>query len=110
MTINPRVSARAIRHRANQIKKAARRTSYLGTAKAFGITTPDGRPNTRAVKFLLEGYIPAKEDTLRRWGLLGKDAQSAIILDEPDRRVITGAWKINGRWVGPEEFFSKVSS
>ena len=83
--------------------------SRLQTCKTFGIVTPDGRYNKKAVTLLLEGYIPAHEETLRRWGLLGKDAQPAIVLDEPARRVVTGAWKIGGQWVSPEEFFGARS-
>jgi hypothetical protein len=99
-----RITLRQIRHRAAQIKKAAYGMSRLEAAKAFGITTPDGRPNKMAITHLLNGYIPTHEETLRRWGLLA-DPEPAAILAEPTRRVLIGAWKLYGHWVGPEEYF-----
>jgi hypothetical protein len=103
-----RVSARSIRHRAALIKKAARHMSRAQTCKTFGIVTPDGSVNKKAVTLILEGYIPAHEDTLRRWGLLG-DPLPVVIAEEPTRRVLTGSWNLGGCWVNPEEFFGARS-
>lgn len=74
------------------------------TAKAFGIVTPSGEPNGSMVKMLIDGYIPRREDTLRRCGLLVMP-RPPIIHDEPAHRVLMGAWKLHGHWVSPEEYF-----
>ena len=77
-------------------------------AKAFGITTPTGEPNGSLVKMLIDGYIPSREDTLRRCGLL-PTTKPPIIRDEPARRVLVGAWKLQGHWVSPEDYFGARS-
>ena len=106
MEIQP--TARQIRHKASEIKKAARRMSRLQVAKRFGIVTPSGQPNKKAVTFLLTGYIPTNLDTQQRWGLLA-DPEPQPIQEEPARRVLIGAWKLHGLWVSPEEFFGARS-
>jgi len=103
-----RPNTRLIRHRASEVKKAARKMSRHQVAKAYGMITPSGQLNTRAVTHILAGYIPRNIDTLRRWGLL-TDIASPIIRDEPARRVLTGAWKLHGNWVRPEEYFGRRS-
>jgi len=96
-----RPNARKIQKLARKLAKAHKTMSYPQIAKAFGITTPTGAPNPRLVKWLTEGYRPSHEDTLRRSGLLA-DAPP-VIHDEPARRVLTGPWKLDSRWVSPEE-------
>jgi hypothetical protein len=96
-----RPNTRLIRHKASEVKLAARHFSHHQVAKTFGMITPSGQLNTRAVAHILTGYIPRKIDTLRRWGLLAPATPPV----EPARRVLTGAWKLCGRWVSPEEYF-----
>jgi hypothetical protein len=103
-----RPNTRLIRHRASQVKKAARHLSHHQVAKYFGMITPSGQLNTRAVAHILTGYLPRNIDTLRRWGLLA-DIESPVPHPEPTRRVLTGAWKLHGRWVSPEEYFGARS-
>ena len=104
-----RPNTRLIRHMATRIKKAALKMSRSQTALLFGMVTPDGRPNVKAVTLIQEGHIPANKDTQRRWGLLGKDAIPAVIPDEPARRVLYGAWNLHGCWVDPEDYFGARS-
>jgi hypothetical protein len=99
--IRHRASQSQIRHKASEVKKAARHLSHHQVAKAFGMITPSGQPNARAVAHILTGYLPRNIDTLRRWGLLAPPTPP----DEPARRVLSGAWKLRGRWVSPEEYF-----
>ena len=98
-----RPTLRRIRRLASRLAKASLTMSRRQVAKKFGITTPGGRSNGIMVKRLLDGYVPVREDTLRRCGLL--TPPKPRIPNEPVRRVLIGAWKLNGRWVGPEEYF-----
>jgi hypothetical protein len=92
---------------ARKIAKASLTMSRLQVAKTFEIVTPAGLPNKRAVKYLADGYLPKREDTLRRWGLLKPATPRPVI--EPSRRVLIGAWKRGRRWVSPEEYFGARS-
>jgi hypothetical protein len=82
--------------------------SFPKVARTFGITTPDGNPNPGMVKRLIDGYQPRRPDTLKRCGIFPV-IKPVQIQDEPARRVLTGAWKLCNRWVGPEEFFGARS-
>src|ERR1035437_7222604 len=99
-----RPSTRPIHHKAAEIKRAGRKMSLMQLAKAFGIITPSGLPNKRAVRWILDGYIPSSPDSLQRWGLLAPPNPPEI-RDEPAHRVLMGAWKLHGCWVSPEEYF-----
>ena len=99
-----RANTRRTRSLAKKLAKASLTMSRRKVAKAFGITTPGGEPNGIMVKHLIDGYIPVREDTIRRCGLL-RDPRPRVIPEEPTRRVLTGAWKRHGHWISPEEFF-----
>jgi hypothetical protein len=99
-----RPNTRRYRRLASRLAKASLTMSRRQIAKRFGITTPGGEPNGRMVKWLIDGYVPAHEDTLRRCGLLTPPKPRAIP-EEPTRRVLTGPWYLHGRLVGPEEYF-----
>jgi hypothetical protein len=63
--------------------------------------------NPRLVKHLIDGYRPSREDTIKRCGVLS-DIPQPFIFEEPARRVLTGGWMLNGRWVTPEEYYGKL--
>ena len=98
------MKSRLTRQLSQKLAQAHRSMSYRRVAKAYGITTPAGRPNGGMVKRLIDGYQPKRTDTLLRCGLIPQPVEP-IIPDEPTRRVITGAWKLGTRWVSPEEIF-----
>jgi len=89
---------------AARLAKASMTMSRRQVAKTFGITTPSGEPNGIMVKHLIDGYVPKREDTRRRCGLLNPP-KPQVFLDEPLHRVLIGAWKLHGLWVSPEEYF-----
>jgi hypothetical protein len=76
--------------------------SYPKIARKYGITTPKGKPNPGMVKRLIDGYQPRRPATLARIPIPPVEPK---IHAEPIRRVLIGAWKLDGRWVGPEEYF-----
>lgn len=96
------MQTRPIRRLARILSKASRSTSFRQLAKTYRITTPAGKPNPGLVKHLIDGYQPHRPDTLSRCPVPPVQPR---IHAEPIRRVLTGAWRLDGRWVGPEEFF-----
>ena len=82
--------------------------SFPKLAKLYGITTPAGQPNPGMVKRLIDGYQPKRLATLKRCGIFPAHP-IATFGEEPDRRVLVGAWKLHGRWVSPEEYFGARS-
>jgi hypothetical protein len=98
------MQSRLTRRLSEKLSKAHRSMSFRAVARKFEITTPAGKPNSGMVKRLIEGYQPKKFDTLWRCHLLPQPKMPTIH-DEPIRRVLIGAWRMNGRWVGPEEYF-----
>jgi len=97
------MQTRPIRRLAKLLAKERRFLSYPKLAKKYQITTPAGKPNPGMVKRLIEGYQPHRPATLRRCPV--PPAPPPVIHDEPARRVLIGAWRLDGRWVGPEEIF-----
>ena len=93
---------------AARLEKACLTMSRRQAARAYGITTPNGEPNGIMVKHLIDGYVPVRDDTLLRCGLL-PTVIPLVIPEENARRVLTGAWKLGGHWVSPEEFFGARS-
>jgi hypothetical protein len=97
------MQTRSTRRLARKMALAARSMSFRQVAKMFGIVTPEGKPNPGMVyRIIHQGYEPKRPDTIRRCPV---PPVEPVIHDEPIRRVLTGAWKLDGRWVSPEEFF-----
>lgn len=94
---------RRFRKLSKTLAKERSKMSLRKIALSHGITTPSGAPNKRLVSHMADGYMPRQEDTQRRAGLL--NPEPPVIHDEPPRRVLTGAWRKDGRWVSPEEYF-----
>jgi hypothetical protein len=94
------MQTRPIRRLARKMAQEHRFTSLRNLARKFGITTPTGKPNPGMVKRIMDGYQPRRPSTLRRVPIPPPDP-----VDEPIRRVLTGAWRLHGRWVSPEEYF-----
>jgi hypothetical protein len=55
-------------------------------------------------EFAIYGKLPQNRQ-IRKLLLSGPP----VVRDEPTRYVLTGAWKLHGHWVGPEEYFGARS-
>lgn len=94
------MQTRPIARLARILAKESRSASLRWLAKTYGIVTPAGKPNSGMVYRLINGYQPKRASTLARIPIPPEPPKI-----EPTRRVLVGAWRLDGRWVSPEEYF-----
>lgn len=96
------MQTRPIRRLARILAKESHSTSFRKLAKTYRIVTPKGKPNSGMVFRLVNGYQPKRASTLARIPIPPEPPRI-----EPTRRVLIGAWRLDGRWVSPEEYFGR---
>lgn len=94
------MQSRSIRRLARILTKEGHSTSLRELAKIYEIVTPTGKPNSGMVYRLINGYQPKRASTLARIPIPPEPPKI-----EPTRRVLIGAWRLDGSWVSPEEYF-----
>jgi hypothetical protein len=116
------MQSRPVSHLARILRSSHKNTrSWPRTAADHGVLTPDGDPNPGlAFRIAMKGYEPKSLELRERLGLPAECAtchrrirskhpapiKVNEILDEPQRRVLAGAWRLrSGGWGSPEEWF-----
>jgi hypothetical protein len=98
------MQSRPMRRLAKILVREHHNFSFRQLARIHQITNAAGKPNPGLVKHLIDGYQPRRAATLARIPVPPVEPR---IVKEPVRRVLSGAWKLHGRWVGPEEYFNR---